>query len=63
MWAKESEPLLFLDIHPVRRADGKAQTVLRESRKYGPMPIAQFLCQKASVKSARVGIPVDKATE
>lgn len=45
MWAKELEPLLFLDIHPVRRADGEAQTVLEESKKCGPMPIVQFLCQ------------------
>lgn len=63
LWSKESEPLLFLDIHPVRRADGKAQTVLRESRKYGPMPVAQFLCQKNSGKSSRVGIPLHKATK
>lgn len=53
----------FLDIHPVRQADGKAQTVLGEGRKYGPVPIGRFLCQKPSVKSTRAGIPVDKATE
>lgn len=45
MWAKESEPLLFLDVHPVRQADGEAQTVLGESKKYGPMPTVQFQCQ------------------